>query len=149
MAGAFDIAWSVVKNDPMDGADDFYDQLKDSLEAKLIDDGTMDTVVSVNGKEYRFNYMPEMGDGGDDFLDEIESTVNDGESTGYAAFVDYCIDDAKEMYIQDFIDENLGYGGDFNSLTGLPQAMSRTEEEREMDFEDSLEGLFDEEGRRI
>ena len=131
---AFDKAWGVVKNDPMEEADDFYDQLKDSLEAGIIDDGTMDTVVSVNDKEYRFNYMPEMGD--------------DGEHS-YVAFREQCIDDAKEMYIQDFIDENLGYGGDFNSLTGLPQAMSRTEEEREMDFEDSLEGLFDEEGRRI
>jgi len=107
MAGAFDTAWAIVKNDRHwdDGADDFYDQLKDGLEARLIDDGTMDTVVSVNGKQYRFNYMPEMGDGGDDFLDEIESTVNDGEHS-YAAFVDYCIDDAKEMYISELIDEN-------------------------------------------
>ena len=57
-----------------------------------------------------------------------------------------CIENAKEMYIQDFIDENLGYGGDFNSLTGLPQAMSRTEEEIEMDYEDWLDEKFADEG---
>ena len=119
----FDMAWSVVKNDPMDGADDFYDQLKDGLEARLIDDGTMDTVVSVNGKQYRFNYMPEMGDGGDDFLDEIESTVNDGEHS-YAAFVDYCIDDAKEMYISELIE-------DFGRMETSEEAFDRHLEEQE------------------
>jgi len=104
---AFDKAWEVVKTDQTVWADDFYDQLKDSFEVQLIDDGTMDTVIDVNGKEYRFNYMPEMGDGGDDFLDEVESTVNDGEHS-YAAFVEQCMEDAKEMYIQDYIEEHLG-----------------------------------------
>ena len=101
MAKAFDKAWEVVKTD---WADDFYDELKDSLEVGIIDDGTMDIVIAVNEKEYRFNYMPEMGDGGDDFLDEVESTVNDGEHS-YAAFIEQCIDDAKEMYITDFIED--------------------------------------------
>ena len=111
-------------------ADDFYDRLKDSLEAGIIDDGTMDTVVAVNNKEYRFN------------------NDSDEEFHPYE-YREQCINDAKEMYIQDFIDENLGHGGDFNSLTGMPSALSSRTEEVEQDYEDSLEGLFDEEGRRI
>ena len=126
MVGAFDKAWGVVKNDPMD-ADDFYDRLKDSLEAGIIDDGTMDTVVAVNDKEYRF------------------TNDSDEEFHPYE-YREQCMENAKEMYIQDFIDENLGYGGDFNSLTGLPQAMSRTEEEIEMDYEDWLDEKFADEG---
>ena len=128
---AFDKAWEVVKTDRHwdDGADDFYDELKDSLEVGIIDDGTMDTVVAVNDKEYRF------------------TNDSDEEFHPYE-YREQCIEDAKERYIQDFI-EDFGRDPKRNSLTGLPQAMSRTEEKREMDFEDSLEGLFDEEGRYI
>ena len=135
---AFDKAWEVVKTDRYwdDGADDFYDELKDSLEVGIIDDGTMDIVVAVNDKEYRFS-----NDSYEEF-EEMGLTPNPYE------YREQCIEDAKEMYITDLI-EDLGRDPKRNSLTGLPQAMSRTEEEIEMDFEDSLEGLFDEEGRYI
>ena len=97
---AFDKAWELVKEDEPD-----YDAIKEGLEATLIDDGTLDTVIDVNGREYRFSYDPEMGDGGDDFLDEIESTVNDGEQS-YDAFVAQCLDDAKEEYIMEMVEND-------------------------------------------
>jgi len=123
MMSAFDKAWEVVKTD---WADDFYDQLKDSLEVGIIDDGTMDTVVAVNDKEYRF------------------TNDSDEEFHPYE-YREQCIEDAKEMYITDLI-EDLGRDPKRNSLTGLPQAMSRTEEEIEMDYEDWLDEKFADEG---
>ena len=95
------MAWSVVKNDRHwdDGADDFYDQLKDSLEVSLIDDGTLDTVIDVNGKEYRFNYGYSM--------EGIDESLGD-ETPSYDKFVEECMEDAKEKYIQDYIEEQLG-----------------------------------------
>lgn len=120
---AFDKAWEVVKTD---WADDFYDELKDSLEVGIIDDGTMDTVVAVNDKEYRF------------------TNDSDEEFHPYE-YREQCIEDAKEMYITDFI-EDFGRDPKRNSLTGLPQAMSRTEEEIEMDYEDWLDEQFADEG---
>jgi len=97
---AFDKAWEVVKENEPD-----YDAIKEGLEANLIDDGSLDTVIDVNGREYRFSYDPEMWDGGDDFLGEIESTVNDGEQS-YDAFVAQCLDDAKEEYIMEMVEND-------------------------------------------
>jgi hypothetical protein len=46
---------------------------------KLIDDGTLDTVISVNGKEYRFNQ-------------DYESEMN------YDEWIEWCIDEAVEAW---------------------------------------------------
>jgi len=94
----FDKAWGVVKGEPD------YDAIKETLEVQLIDDGTLDTVIDVNGREYRFSYDPEMSDDGD--IDEIESTVLGGEHS-YDAFVEQCLEDAKEEYIMEMV-ENEG-----------------------------------------
>jgi hypothetical protein len=51
--------------------------LKRTYDIKLIDDGTLDTVISVNGVQYRFNY--------------------EGEGA-YEDFIKFCKDEAIEMY---------------------------------------------------
>ena len=97
MADAFDMAWRLAKEDEPD-----YDAIKEGLEANLIDDGTLDTVIDVNGREYRFSYDPELGDGD---IDEIEETVLDGEQS-YDAFIAECLEDAKEQYIMDMVEND-------------------------------------------
>jgi len=98
MADAFDAAWRLVKEDEPD-----YDAIKEGLEANLMDDGTLDTVIDVNGREYRFSYDPELGDGD---IDEIEEAVLGGEQS-YDAFIAEALEDAKEQYIMEMI-ENEG-----------------------------------------
>lgn len=49
-------------------------------EVQLIDDGTLDTVVSVEGTEYRYTWYP------------------DDEETTYDDFVEWAMKDAVEMY---------------------------------------------------
>lgn len=97
MADAFDKAWRLVKEDEPD-----YDAIKEGLKANLMDDGTLDTVIDVNGREYRFSYDPELGDGG---IDEIEEAVLDGERS-YDAFIAEALEDAKEQYIMEMIEND-------------------------------------------
>ncbi len=85
---AFDKAWDMVKEYEPD-----YDAIKEGLEANLIDDGSLDTVIDVNGREYRFSYNPEMWD------------EDDGEQS-YDAFVAQCLDDAKEEYIMEMVEND-------------------------------------------
>tara|TARA_R100000805_G_C3575411_1_gene80427 strand:- start:273 stop:617 length:345 start_codon:yes stop_codon:yes gene_type:complete len=54
---------------------------KDEYEPILIDDGTLDTVVSVNGVEYRYNWEPDP---------DIDETYDD--------FVAWAMRDAVEMH---------------------------------------------------
>ena len=49
-------------------------------EVTLIDDGTLDTVVSVEGTEYRYTWCP------------------DDEETTYGDFVEWALEDAVEQY---------------------------------------------------
>lgn len=59
--------------------------------AELIDDGTLDTVIQVNEKTYRYNF-----DGGD---------FDDGDNVQtYDDFVEWCLKDAEEQY-QDELNE--------------------------------------------
>ena len=97
MADAFDAAWRLVKKDEPD-----YDAIKEGLKANLMDDGTLDTVIDVNGREYRFSYDPELGDGG---IDEIEEAVLGGEQS-YDAFIAEALEDAKEQYIMEMIEND-------------------------------------------
>ena len=97
MADAFDAAWRLVKEDEPD-----YDAIKEGLEANLMDDGTLDTVIDVNGREYRFSYDPELGDGD---IDEIEEAVLGGEQS-YDAFIAEALEDAKEQYIMEMIEND-------------------------------------------
>ena len=55
------------------------------MEPTLIDDGTLDTVISFKGKEYRFNFDPEM----------IDETLT-GEQN-YDAFVEWCKDETLNL----------------------------------------------------
>jgi hypothetical protein len=89
MAQAFDKAWGVVKGEPD------YDAIKETLEVQLIDDGTLDTVIDVNGTEYRFSY-------------DYESGEYEDEAYSYDAFVEQCLEDAKEEYIMEMVDSRLG-----------------------------------------
>lgn len=54
---------------------------KKEYDVDVIDDGTLDTVVSVEGTEYRYNWEPSMG-----------------EEMSYGDFVEWALEDAVEQY---------------------------------------------------
>lgn len=57
-----------------------YGMTNKKLTAILLDDGTLDTVIGVNGKEYRFNYNSEESESYEDFVNwALEDAVNQYE----------------------------------------------------------------------
>ena len=78
---------------------------KDEYEPILIDDGTLDTVVSVNGVEYRYNWEPDP---------DIDETYDD--------FVAWAMRDAVEMhevYLETFAELHREERGNVNPKRAL------------------------------
>lgn len=75
-------------------------------EVLLIDDGTLDTVVSVDGKEYRYTWDPSA----------------DEEMT-YEGFVEWAMRDAVEQHEQ-WLDELAHY---YHMMTHAPSASERVQ----------------------
>ena len=99
MADALENAWSIVKYGGMD--EEEFDRRFSNLDVQLVDDGTLDTVISVskdgkNEREYRFNYG--------DSMEGIDESLGD-ETPSYDEFVEECMEEAKDMYIEDIEDE--------------------------------------------
>jgi len=57
------------------------------LTVQIIDDGTLDTVIKINDRVYRYNF--------DYNID------NDSEPQSYEDFVNWAMNDAKEMYLEE------------------------------------------------
>ena len=93
-------------------------------EVQLIDDGTLDTVVSVEGTQYRYNWDPSAD-----------------EETTYEDFVAWAMKDAVEQYemdleiLADHYREKANVLREIKRLRGLLQAVLDNADEADLDNE--------------
>jgi hypothetical protein len=73
--------------------------IEHEYEVTLIDDGTLDTVVSVEGTEYRYNWDPEPDS--DESYDDFAAWAMD---ESYDDFVEWAMGDAVEQHEQALYD---------------------------------------------